>query len=130
MPKISKKPYEPKAHKRGHFSKDVHHKDVYRSKKDAKSKDSGAPPASSEKIAVPSEIRPYLNAIGTPATAPFVPDPFQINAVEATINYDVIVSAPTGSGKTWIATEALKREMSQGRKCWYASPLKALSNSK
>ena len=43
---------------------------------------------------------------------------------------DVIVSAPTGSGKTWIAVQAMKEMLSQGKRSWYASPLKALSNSK
>jgi len=41
----------------------------------------------------------------------------------------VLVSAPTGSGKTWIAAQAISRNLSKGLKSWYASPLKALSNS-
>ncbi|MDR2443895.1 MAG: DEAD/DEAH box helicase, partial [Deltaproteobacteria bacterium] len=44
--------------------------------------------------------------------------------------YDVIVSAPTGSGKTWIAKEAISHELELQHRTWYASPLKALSNSK
>lgn len=47
-----------------------------------------------------------------------------------TENGDVIVTAPTGSGKTWIAEQALARELERGGKAWYASPLKALSNAK
>jgi len=39
------------------------------------------------------------------------------------------VSAPTGAGKTWIAAQAISRYLSRGLKTWYASPLKALSNS-
>ena len=42
----------------------------------------------------------------------------------------MLVSAPTGSGKTWIAVQAMKRVLAEGRRAWYASPLKALSNSK
>ncbi len=41
-----------------------------------------------------------------------------------------MVSAPTGSGKTWIALEATKEYLAQGKGVWYATPLKALSNSK
>jgi superfamily II RNA helicase len=41
-----------------------------------------------------------------------------------------LVSAPTGSGKTWIAEEAIARIIKKGGKAWYASPLKALTNSK
>ncbi len=40
------------------------------------------------------------------------------------------MSAPTGSGKTWIAAQAIKEMLKQGKRSWYASPLKALSNSK
>ena len=42
----------------------------------------------------------------------------------------MLVSAPTGSGKTWIAVQAMKRVLAEGKRAWYASPLKALSNSK
>lgn len=38
--------------------------------------------------------------------------------------------APTGSGKTWIAREAILSVLERGGRCWYASPLKALSNAK
>jgi superfamily II RNA helicase len=68
--------------------------------------------------------------IGTPEPAPFRPDPFQTETLERLKDADVLVSAPTGSGKTWIAIEAIKGCLSQGRRAWYASPLKALSNSK
>ncbi len=40
------------------------------------------------------------------------------------------MSAPTGSGKTWIAEQAISWILENGGKAWYASPLKALSNSK
>jgi ATP-dependent RNA helicase HelY len=71
-----------------------------------------------------------LNDIGRPESRPFCPDPFQEEAVETIIEQDVVVSAPTGSGKTWIAQQAAARMLSRGRKIWYATPLKALSNSK
>ena len=43
---------------------------------------------------------------------------------------DVLVTAPTGSGKTWIAREEIRRLLSNGRRAWYTTPLKALTNSK
>jgi superfamily II RNA helicase len=43
---------------------------------------------------------------------------------------DVLVCAPTGSGKTWIAVEAIGQRLQLGLRSWYASPLKALSNAK
>ena len=43
---------------------------------------------------------------------------------------NVVVSAPTGSGKTYVAIEATKRAMQENRTVIYTSPLKALSNTK
>jgi superfamily II RNA helicase len=43
---------------------------------------------------------------------------------------DVLVCAPTGAGKTWIAVEAMARRLEMGQRAWYATPLKALSNAK
>lgn len=71
-----------------------------------------------------------LRHIGKPEPTPFVPDPFQIEAVAAVMDRDVLVSAPTGSGKTWIAMEATDRFLKKGARIWYATPLKALSNAK
>jgi ATP-dependent RNA helicase HelY len=76
------------------------------------------------------KLLPVLEEIGVPEAAPFVPDPFQVEAVERLAVEDVVVSAPTGSGKTWIAEKAIERALASGQKAWYASPLKALSNSK
>ena len=42
----------------------------------------------------------------------------------------MLVTAPTGSGKTWIAREEIRRLIGQGKRAWYTSPLKALTNSK
>jgi superfamily II RNA helicase len=71
-----------------------------------------------------------LEGIGTPAPAPFKPDSFQLEALEALEHEDVLVTAPTGSGKTWIAREEIRRLLAAGRRAWYTSPLKALTNSK
>jgi superfamily II RNA helicase len=71
-----------------------------------------------------------LAQIGVPEDQPFRPDPFQIEAVERLETSDVLVSAPTGSGKTWIAEQAIRRCLDAGGHAWYACPLKALSNAK
>jgi ATP-dependent RNA helicase HelY len=42
----------------------------------------------------------------------------------------VLVAAPTGSGKTVVAEFAVERALAAGRKCFYTTPLKALSNQK
>lgn len=75
-------------------------------------------------------LKRIFSQIGRPASTPFVPDPFQLQALEAIKKGDCIVSAPTGSGKTWIAEQAIRTIFAAGGRCWYASPLKALSNAK
>ncbi len=58
-------------------------------------------------------------------------DDFQVRALDAVDDdVNVLVSAPTGSGKTLVATYALTRIMAQGRRAFYTTPLKALSNQK
>lgn len=75
-------------------------------------------------------VENLLAGIGTPKAAPFQPDDFQIEALKAIETEDVLVTAPTGSGKTWIAREEIRRLLEQGRRAWYTTPLKALTNSK
>src|SRR6185436_17398092 len=77
-----------------------------------------------------AEVRKLLEGIGTPPAVPFKPDPFQLEALAALEFEDVLVTAPTGSGKTWIAREEIKRLLEQNRRAWYTTPLKALTNSK
>jgi len=76
------------------------------------------------------EVKRLLEGIGTPRAVPFKPDPFQVEALAALEYEDVLVTAPTGSGKTWIAREEIRRLLESGRRAWYTSPLKALTNSK
>jgi superfamily II RNA helicase len=78
------------------------------------------------------ELTAFLKGIGTPDSKEFIPDEFQLKAVDLITKggADVLVAAPTGSGKTWIATESIKYVLSQGHRAWYTSPLKALSNDK
>jgi superfamily II RNA helicase len=58
------------------------------------------------------------------------PDQFQLQALNALEFEDVLVTAPTGSGKTWIAREEIRRLLAVGKQAWYTTPLKALTNSK
>lgn len=74
--------------------------------------------------------RDLLKGIGVPEPQPFTPDDFQLEALTAIETEDVLVTAPTGSGKTWIASEEIRRLLGQQKKAWYTTPLKALTNSK
>ena len=76
------------------------------------------------------KLKKVFREIGIPETDSFIPDDFQLEAVAKIEECDVLVSAPTGSGKTWIAVEAMRKILNEGKRAWYASPLKALSNSK
>ena len=42
----------------------------------------------------------------------------------------VLIAAPTGSGKTIVGEFAIFKAISEGRKCFYTTPIKALSNQK
>jgi len=75
-------------------------------------------------------VRRLLAGIGQPEQGPFTADPFQKEALAALEFEDVLVTAPTGSGKTWIAREEIRRLLQAGKRAWYTSPLKALTNSK
>ena len=58
-------------------------------------------------------------------------DPFQVAACGAlTAGDGVLVAAPTGSGKTVVGEYAVHLALEQGRKCFYTTPIKALSNQK
>ena len=71
-----------------------------------------------------------LEGMGIPEPTDFIPDSWQTEAVEYLAYSDVIVSAPTGSGKTYVAIEAIKQAMASNQTVIYTSPLKALSNTK
>ncbi len=62
---------------------------------------------------------------------PFPLDDFQIEAIKA-INSgnSLVLTAPTGSGKTLIGEFAIHRGLSHGSRVFYTTPLKALSNQK
>ncbi|QPK84184.1 RNA helicase [Corynebacterium qintianiae] len=65
------------------------------------------------------------------ASKGFELDDFQIEACRA-VERDrgVLVCAPTGSGKTVVGEFAVSLALSRGTKCFYTTPIKALSNQK
>jgi superfamily II RNA helicase len=89
-----------------------------------------APTHDGERSEPPTDLTAFLAGIGVPPPQPFVPDPWQEEAVASLKTTDVIVSVPTGSGKTYVAVEATKRAIDADRTVIYTSPLKALSNTK
>jgi ATP-dependent RNA helicase HelY len=75
---------------------------------------------------IPTDYRNiFVDALG------FGLDPFQLEAIDAVDrNVNVLVSAPTGSGKTLVANYAIGRAFERGQRAFYTTPLKALSNQK
>jgi superfamily II RNA helicase len=65
------------------------------------------------------------------STFPFDLDQFQKDAI-ASLNAgrSVVVCAPTGSGKTLVGEYAIYRALARGKRVFYTTPLKALSNQK
>ena len=62
---------------------------------------------------------------------PFELDPFQADACRALEDgLGVLVCAPTGAGKTVVGEFAVHLALTEGRKCFYTTPIKALSNQK
>src|SRR3954453_10497395 len=58
-------------------------------------------------------------------------DFFQVDACRALENgHGVLVAAPTGSGKTVVGEFAVHLALAGGQKCFYTTPIKALSNQK
>ena len=72
----------------------------------------------------------FIQGLGEPESSGISPSPFQQEALELVLRGDVVVTAPTGSGKTWIAERAIQSLLQEGKSCWYTTPLKALSNQK
>jgi len=64
-------------------------------------------------------------------TQGFTPDPFQIEAItHIDSGKSVVVVAPTGAGKTYVAEQAVARAVEGGKRAFYTAPIKALSNQK
>ncbi len=61
----------------------------------------------------------------------FALDPFQLDACTALADgHGVLVCAPTGAGKTIVGEFAVHLALAAGSKCFYTTPIKALSNQK
>ncbi|HEX3545151.1 MAG TPA: RNA helicase [Mycobacterium sp.] len=68
---------------------------------------------------------------GFAAQLPFSLDDFQQRACQALESgHGVLVCAPTGAGKTVVGEFAVHLALAAGRKCFYTTPIKALSNQK
>ena len=65
------------------------------------------------------------------AALPYPLDEFQAKGCQAVENgHGVLVCAPTGAGKTIVGEFAVSLALSRGTKCFYTTPIKALSNQK
>ena len=79
----------------------------------------------------PWPVREAGGAAEFEADLPFTLDEFQLEALEALeAGHSVLVSAPTGSGKTLVAAYGVHRALRARGKAFYTTPLKALSNQK
>lgn len=62
---------------------------------------------------------------------PYSLDDFQIEGCQAVeAGHGVLVCAPTGAGKTVVGEFAVSLALRQGTRCFYTTPIKALSNQK
>jgi ATP-dependent RNA helicase HelY len=84
-----------------------------------------------ERFAAARRRRDRPNLTDFAAGYPFALDPFQAEACEALEDgLGVLVCAPTGAGKTIVGEFAVHLALAEGRKCFYTTPIKALSNQK
>ena len=85
--------------------------------------------AAASRRAAAAARTPALTAFA--ADLDFDLDPFQHEACAALeAGSGVLVCAPTGAGKTIVGEFAVHLALAQGRKCFYTTPIKALSNQK
>ncbi|HEX4355928.1 MAG TPA: DEAD/DEAH box helicase [Pseudonocardia sp.] len=86
-------------------------------------------PAQAYAESIERAARPRLTEFA--AILPFELDPFQRQACAALEDgHGVLVCAPTGAGKTVVGEFAVHLALGEGTKCFYTTPIKALSNQK
>jgi ATP-dependent RNA helicase HelY len=79
--------------------------------------------------AVPAADAVHAEAFA--ATYGFALDQFQLDGMRALAQgRSVLVAAPTGAGKTVVGEYAVWQALATGGKCFYTTPIKALSNQK
>ncbi len=84
-----------------------------------------------ERFAHSADRRKFPHLADFTVTRPFSLDPFQVQACRALENgHGVLVCAPTGAGKTVVGEFAVHLALTTGGKCFYTTPIKALSNQK
>lgn len=77
------------------------------------------------------EHDPQIDIQAFAARYPFPIDTFQLEAMEElALGQSVMVTAPTGTGKTLVAEYAIWRAQQANKRVIYTTPLKALSNQK
>jgi len=88
-------------------------------------------PSPSEAYAVSQRRAKYPQLTRFAGESSFEFDDFQIRGCEALEEgHGVLVCAPTGAGKTVVGEFAVHLALAEGRKCFYTTPIKALSNQK
>jgi ATP-dependent RNA helicase HelY len=85
----------------------------------------------SERYAAARQRSHYRQLAEFRAGYSFPLDDFQVQAAQALEDgYAVLVCAPTGAGKTVVGEFAVHLALAAGQKCFYTTPIKALSNQK
>ena len=80
---------------------------------------------------VPHEVAELVELSRFSAELPFALDGFQQRAcVALERGHGVLVCAPTGAGKTVVGEFAVHLALAAGGKCFYTTPLKALSKDR
>ncbi|MBB3051003.1 ATP-dependent RNA helicase HelY [Prauserella isguenensis] len=93
--------------------------------------DSSASPSPAEAYAAARRRSDHPQLARFAAELAFDFDDFQVRGCEALEDgHGVLVCAPTGAGKTVVGEFAVHLALSEGRKCFYTTPIKALSNQK
>jgi superfamily II RNA helicase len=79
----------------------------------------------------PAAPCPEYDTLDLAATYSFSLDPFQKHAICAMEkSHNVLVTAKTGSGKTLVGEYAIARALKAGKRVFYTTPIKSLSNQK